>query len=58
MVLSNISAWFIRAGQGSQLTVKSRLLHAGRTPAVVQTTVSDGEGRRVLEAMSSHVARS
>ncbi|HET7634923.1 MAG TPA: PaaI family thioesterase [Burkholderiales bacterium] len=58
MALSNISAWFIRAGQGSHLTVKSRLLHAGRTTAVVQTTVSDGEGRRVLEAMSSHVARS
>jgi uncharacterized protein (TIGR00369 family) len=57
MALSNISAWFIRAGQGSHLTVKSRLLHAGRTTAVVQTTVSDGEGRRVLEAMSSHVAQ-
>lgn len=56
MALSNISAWFIRAGQGSHLTVKSRLLHTGRTTAVVQTTVCDGEGRRVLEAMSSHIA--
>ena len=56
MMLSNVSAWYISPGRGTTLAVRSRILHAGRTVAVVRTEIKAG-GARVLEAVTHHVAR-
>ena len=57
MMMSNLSAFFIAPGRGSALAIRSRLLHAGRTLAVVRTEIRNANGERVLEAISNHVAR-
>lgn len=55
-LLSTISAWFISPGQGDELKVRSEMIHAGRSFAVVKTEVRTGAGALVLEAMSNHAA--
>ena len=55
--LSNISAWYISPGHGKALSVRSKILHAGRSFAVVRTEVKNADGTRVLEAVSNHAAR-
>ena len=57
MMLSNVSAWYISPGRGAALRLRSRILHAGRTTAVVRTEIKNAGGERVLEAISNHVAR-
>jgi acyl-coenzyme A thioesterase PaaI-like protein len=57
MMLSNVSAWYISPGRGDALSIRSRVLHAGRTIAVVRTEIKTPAGERVLEALSHHVAR-
>ncbi len=57
MLLSNVSAWYISPGHGKGLTVKSHVVHAGRTVAVVRTEIKTAAGERVLEAVTHHVAR-
>lgn len=57
MMLSNVSAWYIRPGHGKSLSVKSRVVHAGRSIAVVRTEIKTATGERVLEAVTHHVAR-
>ena len=57
MLLSNASAWYIGPGRGRALSVKSRVVHAGRTIAVVRTEIKTAAGERVLEVVSHHVAR-
>ena len=57
MMLSNISAWYISPGRGDELVVRSRVLHTGRTTAVVRTEIKTVGGERVLEAVTQHVAR-
>lgn len=57
MMLWNLSAFFISPGCGKNLAIKSRLLHAGRTIAVVRTEIRNADGKIVLEATSNHVAR-
>jgi acyl-coenzyme A thioesterase PaaI-like protein len=57
MMLSNVSAWYISPGHGKSLTVKSRVVHAGRSIAVVRTEVKNATGERVLETVTHHVAR-
>lgn len=57
MMLSNVSAWYISPGHGKSLTVRSRVVHAGRSIAVVRTEVKTPAGERVLEAVTHHVAR-
>jgi acyl-coenzyme A thioesterase PaaI-like protein len=57
MMLSNVSAWYISPGHGKALTVRSRVMHAGRTIAVVRTEIKTASGERVLEAVTHHVAR-
>ncbi|MDA8123703.1 MAG: PaaI family thioesterase [Deltaproteobacteria bacterium] len=56
MMLWNLSAFFISPGRGSALTIRSRVMHAGRTLAVVRTEIKNAGGERVLEAISNHVA--
>jgi acyl-coenzyme A thioesterase PaaI-like protein len=55
--ISNISAWYVSPGQGAALSVRSKVIHAGRSFAVVRTEINSNEGRRVLEAVSNHAAR-
>ena len=57
MLLSNVSAWYISPGRGKALSIKSRVLHAGRTIAVVRTEIKNSDGERVLEVVTQHVAR-
>ena len=57
-MLSNISAWFVSPGKGRTLRVRSKVLHAGRSFAVVRTEIRTTEGSRVLEAVSNHAAQS
>jgi len=57
MMLSNISAWYISPGSGAALVVGSRVVHTGRTTAVVRTEIKAAGGERVLEAVTQHVAR-
>ncbi len=57
MMLSNVSAWYISPGHGKALSVSSRVLHAGRTIAVVRTEIKNSGGERVLEVVTHHVAR-
>jgi acyl-coenzyme A thioesterase PaaI-like protein len=57
MMLSNASAWYISPGRGAALAVRSRVVHAGRTTAVVRTEIKTAGGERVLEAVTQHVAR-
>lgn len=53
-MLSNLSAWFIGAGQGPALQCVSTVLHAGRSLAVVRTEITGSGGARILEAVSAH----
>ena len=57
MMLSNVSAWYISPGRGTALSIRSRVVHAGRTIAVVRTEIKNPTGERVLEALSHHIAR-
>lgn len=55
-VLSNIAAWFIAPGRGETLLVSSRIIHAGRSLAVVRTGITGTDGARVMEFTSAHAA--
>ena len=57
MMLSNVSAWYISPGHGKSLSVRSRVVHAGRSIAVVRTEIKTSSGERVLETVTHHVAR-
>jgi acyl-coenzyme A thioesterase PaaI-like protein len=57
MMLSNVSAWYISPGHGKALTVRSRVVHAGRSVAVVRTELKTATGERVLETVTHHIAR-
>jgi acyl-coenzyme A thioesterase PaaI-like protein len=57
MMLSSMSVLYISPGRGATLRIRSRLLHAGRTLAVVRTEIKNAGGERVLEAVSNHVTR-
>ena len=43
--------------RGKSLIVRSRIVHAGKTIAVVRTEVKNDAGARVLEVVTHHVAR-
>lgn len=55
-MLSGISAWFISPGKGKTLRVRSTVLHAGRSFAVVRSEIRTAEGALVLETVSNHAA--
>jgi acyl-coenzyme A thioesterase PaaI-like protein len=55
-MLSSIAAWFISPGKGKSLRIRSKLLHAGRSFAVVRTEIRTTDGSRVLEVVSNHAA--
>ncbi len=55
-MLAGISAWFISPGKGKTLRVRSTVLHAGRSFAVVRSEIRTVEGALVLETVSNHAA--
>jgi acyl-coenzyme A thioesterase PaaI-like protein len=57
MMLSNVSAWYISPGHGKSLDIKSHVVHAGRSIAMVRTEIQTATGERVLETVTHHVAR-
>lgn len=56
--VSTVSAWYISPGQGKSLTVRSKIVHAGRSFAVVRTEVRNADRSLVLEAVSNHASLS
>ena len=55
--ISNISAWYISPGRGESLTAQSKVIHSGRSLAVVRTEIRNADGTLVLEAVSNHASR-
>jgi len=55
--LSAITACFVSPGQGKSLRTRSRIVHQGSMTAVVRTEVVGPEGRRVLDATTTHWRR-
>jgi len=55
-MLSGIAAGFISPGEGTALKAQANVVHQGRRVAVIRTEVTRGDGRRVLEVMSTHAA--
>ena len=56
MMLSNASVWYISPGRGAVLSVRSRVVHTGRTIALVRTEIKTDGGDRVVEAVTHHVS--
>lgn len=56
-MLSAVAAAFISPGDGPALQAKASVVHQGQRSSVIRTEVTRGDGRRVLELMSTHVAR-
>lgn len=54
--VSNISAWYVSPGSGKALIARSKVIHAGRSFAIVRTEVKNADGSRVLEAVSNHTS--
>jgi acyl-coenzyme A thioesterase PaaI-like protein len=55
--VSGISAWFMSPGEGDEIEANARVEHRGRNTAVVRTVITGVGGRRVLEAMTTHLRR-
>ena len=55
-MLSAVGAAFISPGDGPALEARASVVHRGQRLAVVRTEVTRGDGRRVLEVTSTHVA--
>jgi acyl-coenzyme A thioesterase PaaI-like protein len=55
-MLSNIATWYISPGEGHTLAVRSRMVHTGRSFAVVRTEVRNADDTLVLEAVSNHAS--
>lgn len=54
--VSTISAWYISPGHGKALSVRSKVVHAGRSFAVVKTEIRNADRSLVLEVMSNHAS--
>jgi acyl-coenzyme A thioesterase PaaI-like protein len=52
--LSSATATYVSPGEGRELTAEARLVHRGRTTAVVGVQISTLQGRRVLEVLTTH----
>ncbi|HEY9530289.1 MAG TPA: acyl-CoA thioesterase domain-containing protein [Burkholderiales bacterium] len=56
-MLGAVAAAFISPGEGPALQARASVVHRGQRVSVIRTEITRGDGRRVLEAMSTHVAR-
>ena len=55
-MLSAVTAAFISPGDGPALQARASVVHQGQRSSVIRTEVTRGDGRRVLEVLSTHVA--
>ena len=55
--LGSITACFVSPGVGAKLRARARVVHRGRYTAVVRTEVTGDGRKRVLEVLTTHVAR-
>ncbi|MBI5618155.1 MAG: hypothetical protein HY943_17865 [Gammaproteobacteria bacterium] len=55
--VSSISAWFLSPGEGAEIAADARIEQRGRNVALVRTAITGDGGRRVLEAMTTHLRR-
>lgn len=55
--VSSISAWFLSPGDGAEIEAHARVEQRGRNVALVRTSITGDGGRRVLEAMTTHLRR-
>ena len=55
--LASMAAAFVSPGQGPALKAHASVVHQGQRVSVIRTDVTRGDGRRVLEVMSTHIAR-
>lgn len=56
-MLSALAAAFVSPGEGPALRAQASLAHRGQRVSVIRTEITRSDGRRVLEAVSTHVAR-
>ena len=56
-MLSSVAAAFISPGDGPALEAQATVVHQGQRVAVLRTELKRSDGRRVLEVMSTHIAR-
>jgi acyl-coenzyme A thioesterase PaaI-like protein len=56
-MVSEVSAYYLRAGEGKILKAESNIVHHGRMSAVIRTEISDEHGRRVMEVVTTHASR-
>ncbi|MGE3390511.1 MAG: PaaI family thioesterase [Gammaproteobacteria bacterium] len=56
-MLSGLAACFVRPGEGRVLRARARVTYRGRQTAVVQTTITGRDRRRLLEVQSTHARR-
>ena len=54
---AGISAFFIGAGEGAEIRAESQVAHQGRNTAVVRTRIAAVGGRRILDAVTTHIRR-
>jgi len=55
--LTGLSGWYVSPGEGTSLRARSEIVHHGRLTAVVRTQLTGKDGRRVLEAVTTHAGR-
>lgn len=53
-MLSAVTAWYIRPGEGRVIKAKSRIIHHGRLTAVVRTEITGKNNKRVMEMITTH----
>ncbi len=56
-MLSAVTAAFVSPGQGPALQAQAEIVHRGQRSSVIRTGITRSDGRRVLEVVSTHVAR-
>ena len=57
-MLSAVTAWYIRPGEGRVIKAKSKIIHHGRLTAVVRTELTGKHNRRVMEMITTHAHKS
>jgi acyl-coenzyme A thioesterase PaaI-like protein len=56
-MLSAVTAWYIRPGEGRVIKAKSKIIHHGRLTAVVRTELTGKNNKRVMEMVTTHAHR-
>lgn len=52
--LAGVSSWYITPGTGAALRAEASIVHQGSRTAVVRSRVIDGQGKTVVESVTSH----